>query len=389
MKGSLATSFPGRHGETGGGHFRRFKGWDYSKGASFFITLALEERRPLFGRVEGGAMHHSPLGEEVLAALEAIPRIHPEITLYGHVVMPDHVHFNCHLAAGLENPIKVLGRAISGFKAVTTRSPHAQCARGFTPGSGQAPGYSAGSAPDPHAQCARGSTPGSGQAPGEPEAEQSQSSPGTRSGGARPPGVRIWRFGYHDHLCLSRSFIDSTERYIAYNPLKWELMHGAGSLRILEPLFSPRLDPADYWKGVGNPALLSAESKLVSLRVSREVRDIASVVARMEKAADRGFTVVSGFVSPGEQAVRDALCRRPGARLVHVRASCIPNARFKPESAYVQPFAEGRCLEIGKGNEEIEFGRAACLDVNAEIAEMAKAGPGYALYFKREGMVRL
>lgn len=162
-----------------------------------------------------------------------------------------------------------------------------------------------------------------------------------------------------------------------------------GSLRILEPLFSPRLDPADYWKGVGNPALLSAESKLVSLRVSREVRDIASVVARMEKAADRGFTVVSGFVSPGEQAVRDALCRRPGARLVHVRASCIPNARFKPESAYVQPFAEGRCLEIGKGNEEIEFGRVACLDVNAEIAEIAKAGPGYALYFKRQGLVRL
>ena len=358
---TLATSF--RHGEAGAGHFRRFKGWDYSNGASFFITLALEERRPLFGRVEGGAMHHSPLGEEVLAALEAIPRIHPEITLYGHVVMPDHVHFNCHLAAGLENPIKVLGRAISGFKAVTTRSPHAQCARG--------------------------STPVSGQALREPEAEPSQSSPGARSGGARPPGVRIWRLGYHDHLCLSRAFIDSTERYIAYNPLKWELMHGAGSLRILEPLFSPRLDPADYWKGVGNPALLSAGSKLVSLRVSREVRDIASVVARMEKAADQGFTVVSGFVSPGEQAVRDALCRRPGARLVHVRASCIPNARFKPESAYVQPFAEGRCLEIGKGNEEIEFGRAACLDVNAEIAELAKAGPGYALYFKREGVVRL
>ncbi len=436
---TLATSF--RRGETGAGHFRRFKGWDYSNGASFFITLALEDRRPLFGRVEGGAMVLSPLGEEVLAALQAIPRIHPEITLYGHVVMPDHVHFNCHLAAGLENPIKVLGRAISGFKAVTTRSPHAQCACGSTPGFGHAPGCCAGSTPDPHAQCARGSTPAfwhapdccagsapdphaqcargstpgfghapdccagsapdpharcacgstpvSGQALRETEAEQFQSSPGARSGGASAPRLRIWRLGYHDHLCLSRSFIDSTERYIAYNPLKWELMHGAGSLRILEPLFSPRLDPADYWKGVGNPALLSAGSKLVSLRVSREVRDIASVVSRMEQAADQGFAIASGFVSPGEQAVRDALCRRPGARLVHVRASCIPNARFKPESAYVQPFAEGRCLEIGKGNEEIEFGRAACLDVNAEIAEMAKAGPGYALYFKREGLVRL
>ena len=49
-----------------------------------------------------------------------------------------------------------------------------------------------------------------------------------------------------------------------------------------------------------------------------------------------------------------------------------------PASAYVQAFAEGRCLEPGRGNEEIAFGRAACLDVNAEIVEMAKSGPGYA-----------
>ena len=346
------------------GHFRRLKDWDYSKGASLFITVTLEDRRPLFGHVEGGIMVLSPLGEEVLASLEAIPRIHPEITLYGHVVMPDHVHFNCHLAAGLREPLRLLGRAIAGFKAVTTRAAF------------------------PQAQCACGSTAASGPTPREPEAEQAQRNPGMRSGGARPPGVR-WRAGYHDHLCLSRRFIDSTERYIAYNPLKWELMHGAGGLRILEPLSSPRLDPEEYWKGVGNPALLSAEEKLVSLRVSRRVRDIAAVVARMEAAADRGYTVISGFASKGEQAVRDALCRKPGARLIHLRASCIPNARFRPESAYVQAFAENRCLELGRGNEEIAFDRAACLDVNREIIEIATAAPGLALYFTEHGLVRL
>ena len=86
-------------------------------------------------------------------------------------------------------------------------------------------------------------------------------------------------------------------------------MHGSGSLRIHEPLFSPRLDPAEYWKGVGNLDLIGPDSKLVSLRISRQVRDIAAVVARMEQAADRGFAIMSGFVSAGEQAVRDALCR--------------------------------------------------------------------------------
>ena len=351
--------------------YRRFKGWDYSRGASFFITLSLDERKPLFGQVHDGIVCLSELGREVLASLERIPVLEPAITLYGHVVMPDHVHFNCHLAARLEDPLEVLGRAIRSFKNHTTKF----CKLLAEHGSAIIAPSSA------HALQQPRSRPAQGVMTAEP------SSAGEGSGGRGGP--RLWRLGYHDHLCLSRRFIAATERYIAYNPLKWALMHGSGSLRIHEPLFSPRLDPADYWKGVGNPALLSADSKLVSLRVSRQVRDIASVVARMEQAADRGFTIMSGFVSAGEQAVRDALCRRPGARLVHVRASCIPNARFRPESAYVQAFAEGRCLELGRGNEEIAFGRAACLDVNAEIVEMAKSGPGYALYFTCEGLIRL
>ena len=370
-------------------HYRRLAAWDYSKGASFFITITVEPRRPLFGRVEGGVVVLSPLGEEVLASLEAIPRLNPGISLFGHVVMPDHVHFNCHLAAGLSEPLKVLGFAIRRFKNHVTKS--------YKGGAGEdtSPAFTAGgcgaSGGGRSVFVGAGTSPGFASGGGGASGGGCGASGGGRgaSGGGRSVFGHVWREGYHDHLCLSRSFIDSTERYIAYNPLKWQLMHGAGSLRILEPLLSPRLDPAEYWKGVGNPALLVAESKLVSLRVSRKVRDIASVVARMEKAADQGFTVVSGFVSAGEQAVRDALCRRPGAKLVHVRASCIPNARFRPESAYVQAFAEGRCLEIGKGNEEIEFGRAACLDVNAEIVEMAKSGPGYALYFTERGLVRL
>ena len=39
-----------------------------------------------------------------------------------------------------------------------------------------------------------------------------------------------------------------------------------------------------------------------------------------------------------------------------------------------------------KGNEEIAFNRAACLDVNSEIIEMAQAGNGLSLYFKADGL---
>ena len=63
----------------------------------------------------------SELGQVVNESLEAIPRLNPGISLFGHVVMPNHVHFNCHLAAGLDEPLKVLGNAIRRFKNYTTK----------------------------------------------------------------------------------------------------------------------------------------------------------------------------------------------------------------------------------------------------------------------------
>ena len=182
--------------------------------------------------------------------------------------------------------------------------------------------------------------------------------------------------------------IDATERYIAYNPLKWELMYGVkGALRVIEPLFLPRFDAGTYWKGVGNIALLDPGEKLLSLRISRQVQGVAmaKMLARIESAVDKGYVIISSFISKGEQAVRDMLCARDDARFIRILPSCIPNRRFRPESRYAAPFAEGRYLEIAQGNDEVEFGRRACLDINAEIIGIATAGEGLAIYWKADG----
>lgn len=338
------------------------EGWNYEKGASFFITIATAPRRALFGRMAGGKMMLSPLGMEVAASLERMPGLSPAISLFGHVVMPDHIHFNCHLAAGLEAPLKTLGAAIRSFKNHTTKVYKAMLANSV-----REPALHF---PSPASAGARDSSP---------------ASVGARTMFAHT----LWQRGYHDHLCLSRRFIDATERYIAYNPLKWQLMHGPGAVRVVEPVFSPRLDPGDYWKAAGNLALIALETPLVSLRVSREVADFAPVLARMRTAAERGYAIASGFISKGEQAVRDMLCHLPQGRLVRVRPSAIPNARFRPESIYVRAMSEGRYLELGKGNEDFDFSRSACLDVNREIIGMAAAGRGLSLYFRKDGLYKL
>ena len=135
-------------------------------------------------------------------------------------------------------------------------------------------------------------------------------------------------------------------------------------------------------------AMLRLNPGLVSLRVSRQVaapEAIAAVVRRVESAVDKGYIVICGFISKGERAVCDMLFRRRGARFIRMLPSCIPNRRFRPESRYVAPFAEERYLEIAKGNDEVEFGCGACLDINAEIIEIATAGEGLALYWKGDG----
>ena len=78
-------------------YYRRYHGYDYTKGASLFITMATEPRRALFGKVENAAVALSDFGRLVLDSMEAIPRFNPDIWLYEHVLMPDHLHMNLRI----------------------------------------------------------------------------------------------------------------------------------------------------------------------------------------------------------------------------------------------------------------------------------------------------
>ena len=373
--------------------YRRTHSWDYARGASLFITISTAPRRNIFGRISGNEVYLSQLGKHVADALDAMPRLNDGLRLYGRVVMPDHIHFNVYLRPGLNEPLKVLGNAIRRFKNHTTKLAKILLAdRSILAEYGSAISTTT---PNSSAIALAPSTSSEGRAtqPRPPSCDDG------RAAQPRPQGsddgrsmigqnVQLWQQGYHDRLCLTRTFIDATERYIRYNPLKWALMHGIDhALRIHEPLDSPRLADGDYWKGVGNTALLGTGEKIVALRISRRCSSsqIAATVRRMEAAVDKGYIILSGFISPGEKAVRDMLCARADARFIRILPSCIPNARFKPESRYVPAFAAGRYLEIGRGNDEVAFGREACLDYNAEIIEIATAGEGVAVYWKPTG----
>ena len=309
-------------------HYHRFPFYDYSRGASLFISISTEPRQRLFGEVIDAQMNLSPFGVEVLGAIEFTFSKDRRLRLFGHTVLPDHVHFRVYLSPGFSNEkaIVFLNQTVGRFKSYTTHLYQA------------------------------------------------------KYGGH---GV-LWQEGYHDWLCLSSEMIDSVERYIEYNVLKWWLRNGAGRLLMAlhEPLESPRIGRNEYWRGVGAVELLGTglegetatehrERPMVALRISRRcsASEIAALVARMAAKAGE-FTVISGFISGGEREALKALLANPAATIVKVSPYALPHD-YAPPVSLMPAIAERRLAIIARGNSPAEISRAACLDYNARIIDIA------------------
>lgn len=110
--------------------------WDYSRAASYFITICTKDRAPYFGMVRRGQMILSELGEvaknELMKTVEMRPQMN--LTLEEFIVMPDHVHLlitiglNCenfNLKGNVKNEFKPqsnnLASIIRGFKSAVTQ----------------------------------------------------------------------------------------------------------------------------------------------------------------------------------------------------------------------------------------------------------------------------
>jgi len=305
------------------GHYRRFKGYDYSRGAVVFVTFAVAGRQPVFGRVaEGGRLEHSPVG---LAAVETLAKeaARPSgVELMKSVIMPDHVHLRLWIQPGLEEPLAKLSAFVRNFKRWAKWR-----------------GEQLGVAFD-------------------------------------------WEEGYHDRLCLSREIIDLVEAYIENNPLKWWLMHGnPPPLKVVEPLDSPRLPGDEWWSAVGASELISEGRRLCAIRLSRKIPtgDYAAVVARLMKTVEKGYTLMGTFISPCERAVAVELERRG---LPMIKAVPDPLAMvYRPKGDETRQFAEGRLCLLSRVAAPGVSRYDAWHGINDALGEIATAvGGGTSVY---------
>ena len=70
----------------------RLKNYDYSQNGAYYITICVEGKRCLLGRIENQQVRLSNYGETAKKYIEGIESHYQYVRVVNYVVMPNHVH---------------------------------------------------------------------------------------------------------------------------------------------------------------------------------------------------------------------------------------------------------------------------------------------------------
>ena len=301
---------------------RRAQWGDYNGIGLYMVTLCVEGRSAVFGRLEGDiratrgtkAFPHlvpTELGRVVLE--EEIPKIHgifPQVEVWQVALMPDHIHLLLYIREPLP-PKKRLGNVVGGFMGGCSRAwwrvtqPEAN-ASGTTARTtaGTTAGSTAGTTAGTTASTTAGSTAGTVAVPG-----ASASGRVGISGASRRP---LFEEGYHDRIIKRPGMLENIKRYMADNPLR--AMMRRTLPRLLERRLHLRIGQQDY-AAFGCLFLLKrAEKEQVfyhrrdktSGQPTEQTAAFLAARDRQLSEARQGVVLVSPSISTPEQLVINA-----------------------------------------------------------------------------------
>ena len=170
----------------------RLKGYDYSQSGLYFITICIQNRECLLGKIEQGLINLNQAGQMVQQMWQQLPQRFSSIQIDEFVVMPNHLHGiiaismvnmvsnNQSQAQDLKQiqPLQTsksvkLGDIIGAFKSITTHQ-YIQGVKQY------------------HWQGFTG---------------------------------KLWQRNYYEHIIRDQASLNNIREYIINNPLKWEDDH--------------------------------------------------------------------------------------------------------------------------------------------------------------------
>ena len=300
---------------------RRDDHHDYTERRMYMITMEVEGRRPLFGRLVGSPFaergsNNEPrielteLGKAVQSEWMGIHSYYPQIEVKAVQMMPDHMHGILFVTAPL--PVH-LGQVISGFKAGCRKAQKALEAAAVEPQPTK-------KEPSPQASASL--------------SLQASASPSQKA--YRP----LFAKGYNDLILRSYDELSTWQNYLRDNPRR--LMMKRANPEWLRPFFGLKVGTTTY-SSLGNQALLRSPRR-IAVRVSRRLdsHQIEMEKARYLDMARQGTVLVSPAISPGEKLVMRAAFDTGLPTIVLVENGFTPLT--KPKGEQFDACAEGRLL---------------------------------------------
>lgn len=89
----------------------RLYGWDYSKDGIYFITLVIENRRSVLGKIQNDNILLSDFGKIVREEWIKSFKIRDELFLYDFVIMPNHLYGLITINTNFSTDVETHGRA--------------------------------------------------------------------------------------------------------------------------------------------------------------------------------------------------------------------------------------------------------------------------------------
>ena len=349
---------------------RRCVDHDYSQRQMYMVTLTVEGRYPLFGRVVGRSdasvntedearMVLSTLGQRVMSHFYEIEKYYPQIEVIALQMMPDHLHGILFVRETLPRP---LGQVISGFKNGCNKDY-----RELVNGQGRQPVPYVVALPqqtEPQPQQTEPQPQQTEPQPQQTEPQPQQTTPSRppRSSYNREHGL-LFSPGFNDKLLLREGQLQRWINYLYDNPRRLlmkrehpDLFRVKRNLQIGTMSFS----------AIGNRLLLSRPVRL-QVKCSRSLseQDIQTQVTFYLHQAEKGAVLVSPSISKGEKAIMRAVFER-GYPVIILQENGFTDFA-KPSGKMMVACAQGKLLLLAPWTHHDDkrlISRSQCLSLN-------------------------
>ena len=328
---------------------RRAEWQDYGGSGLYMVTLCIEGRQALFGRLEGNIRAQrdtadfphivlSDLGRIVVE--EELPKIHqfyPEIEVWKAAVMPDHLHLLLYVSKPLPKG-KRLGDIIRSFKGGCSRAWWAQASAAR-----ETALKSAGTAAPAPAAAPAAAVPAAA-----PAAAATVPVLSSTVVGFKQPS--LFESGYHDRIIKRPGMLDNIKRYMADNPLRALMRRQLP--RLMERRLHLRIGTRDYAAFGALFLLKRAEKEQVFYHRHDRATGLPTEQTEWYKnerkrqlaEASEGVVLVSPAISKGEKLVINAAIEE-GLPVIHLQKEPI-GPYWKPERKRFEACARGALLVL-------------------------------------------